>query len=382
MEKIVTGIDHLISLLKEKKELSLDEIVKDLGVGKIVVREWLDFLEEEGMIEISHKLSKDIVRLKEVSPKTINQKKRELVLQRDSFLSKLDTMIDTIKKESEGLTAAKSKFFGIQKELREELGVLNKEIKELEELEKKKREIKESLKKSEDSYKKELEEIEKKIREEEERFKHLVEEVIKEREEVIKQERRTDLLASKTQSLKKTIDTLMKGLKNVNKELEKQVEIVNERREALKRLEAYSHKLEKELEKRKKETIDTLRKEYDSHTERLLKKQEEILDKVRKIEREIDERTGRGKDLLKNFREYFSRKARIEGFIIELEKELQLMEQQLLSLRKKALAIDAFSGKKIASRELEKLEEAYERIEKHKKELEKQLEKYMAKTSA
>ena len=52
-----TGVDRLVSLIQEKKRISVPEAAKELGVSQIVVEEWADFLEEDGIISIEYKFA-------------------------------------------------------------------------------------------------------------------------------------------------------------------------------------------------------------------------------------------------------------------------------------------------------------------------------------
>ncbi len=60
MEKsplLQTGVDKLVSLIKEKKKISMPQAAKQLGVSQVVVEEWADFLEEEDIISIEYRLA-------------------------------------------------------------------------------------------------------------------------------------------------------------------------------------------------------------------------------------------------------------------------------------------------------------------------------------
>ena len=62
MGNIQTGVDRLVALIKEKEKISIDEAAKTLGVSKINIQEWADFLEEEGIIEIKYGFADDLRR--------------------------------------------------------------------------------------------------------------------------------------------------------------------------------------------------------------------------------------------------------------------------------------------------------------------------------
>ena len=67
---IETGVDKLVSLINSKKKVTVKESAKELGVGVSVIEEWADFLEEEGIINIDHKLTRSELIFKEMPKET------------------------------------------------------------------------------------------------------------------------------------------------------------------------------------------------------------------------------------------------------------------------------------------------------------------------
>ena len=93
MGNIQTGVDRLVALVKEKEKISIDEAAKTLGVSKINIQEWADFLEEEGIIEIKYGFAKTyLVRRKLTSSETVLQE-RHIEQQRETFLTTVDPSI-------------------------------------------------------------------------------------------------------------------------------------------------------------------------------------------------------------------------------------------------------------------------------------------------
>jgi hypothetical protein len=54
---IVTGVDRLMELVKEKKRISFEDAASEIGVSRAIIEEWADFLEEERIIELKHKFT-------------------------------------------------------------------------------------------------------------------------------------------------------------------------------------------------------------------------------------------------------------------------------------------------------------------------------------
>ena len=57
MDYLETGVDRLLKLIKEKKKISAHDAIKHLKVSADLMRDWIDFLEEEGLILVEYKFS-------------------------------------------------------------------------------------------------------------------------------------------------------------------------------------------------------------------------------------------------------------------------------------------------------------------------------------
>ena len=55
---IETGVDKLVNIVKERGRIALTDAAKELGVSTTVIQEWVDFLEDEGIISVEYKFTK------------------------------------------------------------------------------------------------------------------------------------------------------------------------------------------------------------------------------------------------------------------------------------------------------------------------------------
>lgn len=60
---VETGVDKLISYIKGKGKVLIDEVAKELNVDIKTVEMWTNFLAEEKIIEIDYKLTKPYISL-------------------------------------------------------------------------------------------------------------------------------------------------------------------------------------------------------------------------------------------------------------------------------------------------------------------------------
>ena len=57
MMEIQTGVDRLLLLVNEKKEISVHDASKSLGINQSLLEEWCEILDEKGMIKIKYLLT-------------------------------------------------------------------------------------------------------------------------------------------------------------------------------------------------------------------------------------------------------------------------------------------------------------------------------------
>lgn len=95
MDYLETGVDRLLKLVKEKKKISTHDAMISLKVSAELMREWIDFLEEEGMIVVEYKLSVQYLtdaetpvgskKTKDSSGESAEQKKGKELLEQHHF---------------------------------------------------------------------------------------------------------------------------------------------------------------------------------------------------------------------------------------------------------------------------------------------------------
>ncbi|RLE38799.1 hypothetical protein DRJ17_02930 [Candidatus Woesearchaeota archaeon] len=65
-EIISTDVDRLMALVKKRKEISIQDASKELGISANTIEAWATFLEEEGMLKIVYSFTKPILKYVEV----------------------------------------------------------------------------------------------------------------------------------------------------------------------------------------------------------------------------------------------------------------------------------------------------------------------------
>ena len=83
---IETGVDRLVKLVKERGKIAIKDAAKQLGVGSTVIEEWVDFLEDEGIISVEHSLTKSYLVGRKLSKKEVAVKAKEFSGKKDVFV--------------------------------------------------------------------------------------------------------------------------------------------------------------------------------------------------------------------------------------------------------------------------------------------------------
>ena len=74
---IRTGVDRLVELIERRKRISLKDAATELAVPRIVIEEWVNFLEEKEIIKIEYKLTTPYLVKKDVTTKDVEKKTKE-----------------------------------------------------------------------------------------------------------------------------------------------------------------------------------------------------------------------------------------------------------------------------------------------------------------
>ena len=129
---IETGVDKLVAIVKERGKIALSDAAKELGVSTSVIQEWVDFLEEEGIVSIEYNLTKPYLVDRKLTKKEVQEKAKEFLNQRDIFVRKAEVSLSILNKESGDLKNVKAEFDKLKSELGMSLDTVKSELKDLE----------------------------------------------------------------------------------------------------------------------------------------------------------------------------------------------------------------------------------------------------------
>lgn len=107
---ITTGVDALIKLVKERKEIELTEVAELLKIPSPTVREWAQMLEDEGLISVRYKLAKSYLTWIEPSKEEIKREKLSFLEKKTTLSNELSSLRGRLDSEKQSLTDLKTAF--------------------------------------------------------------------------------------------------------------------------------------------------------------------------------------------------------------------------------------------------------------------------------
>ena len=93
--KTSTGIDTFIDLMKEKKDLSMEEAANHLQVSEDTIQKWVDFLMEEGILITHYKFMKPFITYLDEGGRISSATERKVITQIRSYERKFGSAIKT-----------------------------------------------------------------------------------------------------------------------------------------------------------------------------------------------------------------------------------------------------------------------------------------------
>ena len=367
-----TGVDRLVSLIQEKKRISVPQAAKELGVSQVVVEEWADFLEEEGIISIEYKFATTWLIEKKLKKEEIIKKVKEFHGKKDIIIRKSESLLGFLDKEGEGIAKIRNEFKKMREEIHSETGNVQKELKELERYEELKKNIDSQVKNQDKIFADNISKIDGHIVRVQKKYSELLREIGAE-EEIIKTER------LKTDSIKKTEE----GLKQKIKKIEDTINIVKQKIKSediyIEDLEDHTKKL-KYLAENTKETINLqkkkimpLAKESREYGKKILISQKEILKKVFDRGEVINEDIKESRRLSDKFYNFFEKKMETVNLIEKINDDRNTLKKELTEFIAKARAFSILSQSIDIQKQINMMEKKFEDIDRKKNIFEKEI---------
>lgn len=375
MVKIETGVDRLVILINERKKLSVDEAAKELGVSTLIVQEWADFLEEEGIISIEYSLSKVYLCERKLTKKEVEKKAKDVDARKDVFVRRVETGLKTLELETRDFEKVKEEFLKVKDQIGGELGKVQQELEELKHYEELKKNIDEDIVKQRNEYVKIIETSQSQIKAEERKYLQLLETIEKEEDSIGKEGKELKGLEREEGDLKKRADDLIKSVQGVEERILDENELIDNSQKRLQNLNQIAVKLGEDIKEKKKSLIQPLIELSEEHKQKIITIQDDILDKVRKRKAAIEEFAKEGVQISDNFGKFFERKNETEKMFEKIERDKEEIQKEMEKLIERAKVFNLVSIHSDFKKFVGELEKKYEEIDRKKDGLKEDLRK-------
>lgn len=366
---ITTGVDNLVSLVADKKKISISEAAKTLGVPRELIEEWTDFLEEKGVIRLEYSFTTPYLHFREADAKTVERNTRMFTTKKESFVRQIDATLQFIEKHAAGLDKVKEQFDKINAELEGKVHAIRDELKELDRFDALKRELGSDLSAQYDQFRKRMEKIEQRIHEREEAYDQLIAGIEREERSLEGRESRLEHLKEMEREMERKFAQMRDQIAKLQSEERKEVAEIENEKSAVARLKLQSQRLKREIDRHRKDLAPLLR-EYERIEHDTKKARDEVMAGFEEHLRQVELKESQAAKVKETFEKYLKQKVDIDILMDRLTSEVAQLESEFRVLRQEAKIITATAKDNHAETLVEKLEKRLEQAFAHKKRFE------------
>ncbi|MBI2657306.1 hypothetical protein HYX08_01275 [Candidatus Woesearchaeota archaeon] len=368
---IETGVDKLVSLVKQRGRIALQDAAKELGVSATVIQEWVDFLEEEGIISVEYKLTKPFLVERKLTKKEVEAKSKEFTSKKDVFVRKAEVSLSFLEKQAEELKKVKTEFDRMKSELGMELDTVRDDLKELERYQQLKEELQRQVEEQKLEAKSKIDELTRQVLREQKKYQELIEDIKKQRDELSKE--KSD--ARSIEESESVLNQKLAELKTMINLIEKKVA---DEDTAIKNSELHIEKLSlliediKQRVEEEKSVIDPLIEKSKEQEKKVLELQEKIVQKIAQKQKKVSN----VKDITRKVEDFFRKKLAVVNLVDKVNKDRDDLEKSLIELIKKAKSFQLSASKGDVGRQMVELEKKFSEVDNKKAQFESELKEF------
>jgi len=352
---IKTGVDKLVELVSEQKKVSVDDAAKKLGVGKEVVQEWAEFLEEEGLVTIEYSLSKTWITEKKITKEDVLSGAKEISSSKDALARKIDVAISSLQDETTGFETIRKEFINIQSHIKDEIGVVKKQLVELERYESLRKNLDKDIGKQKDDYEGFVKDAQEKLKLESQKYEELKGVIEKERKNLEQYGQKLDELRKLRSDYERTLGSLKESLKNIDNVMNDYRKKFEDSDNTIAIYKKALDKLNEELSEKKGSLLTKKLVELKANEDRLFKNQLEIENEIKSGISSFQSYSSVGDKVHKSFDGYFTKNIATEKLIAEIENDKTDLSKDLESLKQKVLTFTLMTTNSTIKSQLKEL---------------------------
>jgi len=369
-----TGVDKLVSLIKEKKRISVPQAAKSLGVSQVVVEEWADFLEEDDIISMDYKFATPWLIDKKLKKEEITKKVKEFHGKKDIIVRRSESLLSSVNKEGEDITKVRDEFKKVREEIHSEAGSVQNELRELEKYEELKKNVDNQIKTQDRVFADKIKQMDGQIIRAQKKYSELLKEIGAE-EKIIKTEK------LKTDSIKKIENNLKNKIKNVENTIGKIKQKIKAEDIYIENVEGHIKKLKsladdtKEIINLQKKKIMPMAKESKEYEKKIMQSQKEILKKVFENGKIIKKDINESKRLSEKFKKFFEKRMETTNLIEKINDDRNSLKKELNEFITRANAFSISSHSADIQKQINIMEKKFKEIDSKKNIFEKEISK-------
>ncbi len=371
---IETGVDKLVTLIRKNKKLSVAEAAKQLGVSTVVVEEWADFLEEEGIISIEYKFTTPYLVERLLTKDELVKKEKEFGGKKEAFVRKAEVALALLDRESETFQKIREQFDGLKKDLGTEIKKVKGDLKDLEKYEELKNRLDQQIQSQQKEFKESISQVESQISREQKKYSEILKDIDLEEKQLDKEKLEALSIRERENLLMQKLAEFRKGIEKIEKSIESEDKVVSSSEEHISRLKELADSVKQSVEERRSE-LEKLFEQKKEQEKNIARMQEEILAKAKEKKSEIDARVQDGQGASHQFSVFFDKKARVEAMLKKLNDERNDLEKELIHLIQKAKAFSIASKSAAVGKHMSELKKTFDSIDKKKGLFETELKK-------
>ncbi|MFH0978936.1 MAG: hypothetical protein V1837_06585 [Candidatus Woesearchaeota archaeon] len=367
---IETGVDKLVDLVKVHKRISVPDAAKMLSVSKVVVEEWADFLEEEGIISIEYKFTTAYLVERVLSKKEVDEKIKDFKGKKEGFVRKAEVARALLADEGQVFSEIKGQFKKLKDDLGHDLVSVQEELKQLEEYNKEKRNIDEELRKQEKDFKDKISDMESQIGKERDRYGEILAEVKKEQEVLNKDNLQALSMQQTIRTAEASVAKFQDTVKEIRDRLSAEAHEIDDVEDHVKRLKNAADDQRKDIENRKKQ-MEELIQRSEQQKKKIADLQENIIKRALSKKKILDKGGEAGKSAEK-IKKFLSNNKRIEDYLDKVNAERDRLHNEFDDLIRKAKAFNLMTKSGDVKNLAADLQKRFKQLEKDKDDFEKE----------
>lgn len=365
---IETGVDKLVNLVNKSGRISSEDAAKELGVSSAVIMEWVDFLEEEGIIKTEYKFTKPFLVARKLAKNDIKEKAKEFGGKKDVFVRKAEVSLSFLNRESNKLRSLKQEFDKIKHDLGFDIGTIKDELEELKKYEQLKISLDKQIEEQKTSSIDKLQAMTNQILIERKKYQDMLSNIKKEEDDLKKDKDRASSIEQSEKMINDRLNSLRLIIKKVESKVTAEEESVKASESNIQKLILMAEDAKSRVEK-EKELIDPLVEKSKSQTESIKNLQDRIIQKIMSKEKKL-----KGvKKASQEMKKLFKKKLGVLGIIETVNKDRNNLQKELIELIKKAKSFQLSSKSADVGKEMADIEQKFMDVDNKKKVFEKEL---------